>query len=1053
MRIKELHIDGFGQFRDWTLVLPEAPVVVIYGTNEAGKSTLLNYIRTILFGFPKTNRISHYPARSGANHGGFLKIEDGGGNVFQIERFSTQNKAAATVKTQTGIIHGEPQLSSLLGHASRNVFETVFAFSLDNLQVIREGPKNRDDLLKDEDISGHIYSAGLGATELVSALSEIKKNMESIWAPGGRERDANKVEKEIQEIQEKIASITATTDAYSDLQNSHQKTQLDTDQFKKKIEEAERKHGSLLSQEAAWEDWINLRTIEKEIEGLQGHSYLPKNALGQVNKLEIDLENEQKLLEECKVNLSKAQIDATKAMSGTSVLEDESEISELNHKKEFLLRAVHDSPSVRSEFLIHKLNLDTQLRELGKGWDAGRLSSDDVSSTPIIVEIQSFEEKLAEQEQKTRSLETYLVAASASLEESERNLQEYLDELNELGSPDLDSGKLNDKKSVLSKCLNALPLYEYKKNQSERAKVSQIQTKASKRGGLKKISAPRIYIAILACFAGLPILGAGLFWENVNSSLLFYVGIALFILGSVSMAILGVQQLIYRTQRSRDDHAVSSPDPEADFLETKTLVTELLTILGLDIDSRNLSDDLTELGIYYNRVQEKFDGLSNIESNLSRERQRLELRASAVNKISADCEAAKAKLSELESLWKEWLVTRNLPDNLGPRIMGDYIGQIKAAREMNTLVQSSQDRIGQMESAMEDYCVKVKALGDKYEENYNPEEILSLVQVSDRLTERIGKDKEENFRKISLEKEVEKCKVALESRVLRLEEVREQKGRLIKESKSESADDLRAKISESQHYQDSQNAIRESSKNIAKLSGPGEQLVSFQKELEKTNLNEIRTDIATTKSALDDLGIERDSLLKKGGELAQQIQSIAGEDQLSLLRLERNGLTEQLSDLARNWQRLKIAEILLQRAREKFQEERQPDVIKHAEGVFSDITKQRYPTLFAPPGDQAVFVREEAVDKYPEHLSRGTKEQLYLSLRIGLIREHGTRSEPLPVIVDEILVNFDPDRTSRACDALVNLSDTNQVLVFTCHPDMIEKFKKSHSGTKVLNLE
>ena len=170
------------------------------------------------------------------------------------------------------------------------------------------------------------------------------------------------------------------------------------------------------------------------------------------------------------------------------------------------------------------------------------------------------------------------------------------------------------------------------------------------------------------------------------------------------------------------------------------------------------------------------------------------------------------------------------------------------------------------------------------------------------------------------------------------------------------------------------------------------------------------------------------------------------------MRLKKNGLTEQLSDLANSWQKLKIAEILLQRAREKFQKERQPDVIKHAESVFSDITKQRYTTLFAPPGDQAVFVREDAMDKYPEHLSRGTKEQLYLALRIGLIREHGTRSEPLPVIVDEILVNFDPERTARACEALTDLSDTNQILVFTCHPDMVVKFKEAHEGTEVLQL-
>ena len=52
MRLKELRIDGFGQFSDVTFGPFDAPVVVFYGPNEAGKSTILNFVRTILFGFP-----------------------------------------------------------------------------------------------------------------------------------------------------------------------------------------------------------------------------------------------------------------------------------------------------------------------------------------------------------------------------------------------------------------------------------------------------------------------------------------------------------------------------------------------------------------------------------------------------------------------------------------------------------------------------------------------------------------------------------------------------------------------------------------------------------------------------------------------------------------------------------------------------------------------------------------------------------------------------------------------------------------------------------------
>ena len=73
-------------------------------------------------------------------------------------------------------------------------------------------------------------------------------------------------------------------------------------------------------------------------------------------------------------------------------------------------------------------------------------------------------------------------------------------------------------------------------------------------------------------------------------------------------------------------------------------------------------------------------------------------------------------------------------------------------------------------------------------------------------------------------------------------------------------------------------------------------------------------------------------------------------------------------------------------------------------------------------------------------MSRGTREQLFLTLRFGLVRDVGQRAERLPVIVDEALVNFDPVRGLRAAGAFMDLAQTNQVLVFTCHPQIVDQF-------------
>ena len=86
-------------------------------------------------------------------------------------------------------------------------------------------------------------------------------------------------------------------------------------------------------------------------------------------------------------------------------------------------------------------------------------------------------------------------------------------------------------------------------------------------------------------------------------------------------------------------------------------------------------------------------------------------------------------------------------------------------------------------------------------------------------------------------------------------------------------------------------------------------------------------------------------------------------------------------------------------------------------------------------------------------MSRGTREQLYLSLRFGLIREFVERTERLPVVVDEVLVNFDPKRAGRAARAFAELANTNQLLVYTCHPETVALFTDVASETQVIQID
>ena len=78
--------------------------------------------------------------------------------------------------------------------------------------------------------------------------------------------------------------------------------------------------------------------------------------------------------------------------------------------------------------------------------------------------------------------------------------------------------------------------------------------------------------------------------------------------------------------------------------------------------------------------------------------------------------------------------------------------------------------------------------------------------------------------------------------------------------------------------------------------------------------------------------------------------------------------------------------------------------------------------------------------------------RLYPILRIDYIRDYATSSVPVPVIIDDILVNFDPARRKNACDAIADLAETCQVLYFTCHPETVRDLTEAVPGAVVMGL-
>jgi len=219
-------------------------------------------------------------------------------------------------------------------------------------------------------------------------------------------------------------------------------------------------------------------------------------------------------------------------------------------------------------------------------------------------------------------------------------------------------------------------------------------------------------------------------------------------------------------------------------------------------------------------------------------------------------------------------------------------------------------------------------------------------------------------------------------------------------------------------------------------------VIDFLKTNEQAALRE---DVADLEASIELTTRVLNSKNTELGEKKSKIEQIEGEselaDKMTGLETER----QRLTDAYKEWMTGKIALKILTEVREKYEKEKQPVIIQSSGKYFKRITGGRYERIHVAleKHEITVFDSNEA-SKTIDQLSRATREQLLVSLRLGFIEEYETNAEPLPVVVDDILVNFDPKRAQKTADILQEFGENRQVIIFSCHPSTKEYFKKSH---------
>ena len=199
-------------------------------------------------------------------------------------------------------------------------------------------------------------------------------------------------------------------------------------------------------------------------------------------------------------------------------------------------------------------------------------------------------------------------------------------------------------------------------------------------------------------------------------------------------------------------------------------------------------------------------------------------------------------------------------------------------------------------------------------------------------------------------------------------------------------------------------------------------------------VGDLESDLSDTQELLSELDIRADTIKNEISKSRAKFEDLSCSNDYEMKQQEVTTLQEEANRFYQKWQVGIVAERVLNAAVAKLFASKYSEVINKASDFFSKMTENNYREISLGENEKDLLVvTNQGQRVMVSELSRGTKEQLYLSMRLGLAVCYGKKFISLPILFDDILVNFDESRARQTLCVLKEISLTHQIFLFTCH--------------------
>ncbi len=1049
MNINEIHVDDFGAWHDLTLSNFSKGATVFYGPNEAGKTTLLNLIRTVLYGYSPRRCQKYLPPLHGDMAGGSLDVSDITGG-YKLHRAAPANYAGGDgklhISSQRGDKLGNEILTTLLAGVDETIFNNVFAVGLTQMQQLAT--------LSDTEAASQLYglAAGVDRVSLFDVTRTLEADRQQLL-PGGEGQGGNennpysldRLLKTKEQLQRELKSLRRDEGHYAKLRREHRSLLAKI----KEKEQAKR----LLDQSGAWTDlsakirkqWSRCKKINDRLQSIGPLADLPKHIVSRLDGLTDQIKQRRREWEQLRDERRRLKSRSAKHEGAAPLYQYAAEIEALDRQRHRV--TVLEEEVKRAKTAVDELEfeLNAELEELGlqTGTPARQLPtiSDQV--------IDALREPAREARELRESVEALKKIAAERRKEAERVKGQLETAAVRFGGKEIGT-VLQKGTSLVENLQRRIALDEQREGLVRQ--LDEVEDEAQYWQGRTVLPWRGVLTTCGIFSSGAAILLAGLLndWFSLADTtrmpmMLIGGGLAI-----VSLVIKGAFES--SAQERAEFFQQQIEDIQTEQLRSQEEVQELDRILpkgNAHLDQR-LIDARKEL----HQLQDYLP-LAQAHDELTREAD------------AADYQATLAvrQLKDARRGWKAALRTVGLPDALTPAQIGQMTGRVGDVTRLRKRVEEAKRELRDREQ-------ELATIKDRIEQ------LLILGQVTnipDGLAPQLIRLTAELEKHSQTGKEREKLKT-------RFQELKEKQGRVTATAKQHYANRRQlfaahglssirdyqqtlgrtAKAAELRRERDGllqqisdhvsgEHAGGDLASNDAK--GAAFTVPRLRKMLDKHSnavIERVSKLDRESKTVSDDL---RD-LYEKSGQLKQKLEGRLQDYRVDQKELEIRVLDERIRQTCQAWHTSAAVSSVLDLVKQTYETKRQPVALAEASRHLKHLTDGRYTRIWTPMGRNALCIDDSKGKALPvEKLSRGTRELIFLALRLALASSYKRRGANMPIVLDDVFVNFDDSRARSAARALADVANSGQqMLIFTCHKRIRDIFGQLDADVRDLPL-